>query len=126
VSAARVYTPRATKAHITDQGTITLCGLWYPEGFLGTGAQAEYEQAIDLPMCKRCLKKNKFQDLISPAHNERFPIGTPVRYWPGIKAGDGAESVTTTPVFLVGGTICVTVKDYPGGIALTHIELRNP
>ena len=55
--------------------------------------------------------------------NERYPVGTPVRYWPGFREGEGRESVTRTPAWLVGGhTPCVSVEGYPGGIALTHIE----
>lgn len=52
-----------------------------------------------------------------------IPIGTPVRYWPGIRQGEGRESVTRTPVWDVCGTPCVTVEGYSGGIALTHIEI---
>ena len=57
--------------------------------------------------------------------NERYPVSTPVRYWPGIREGEGRVSVTRTPAWLVGGhTPCVSVEGYPGGIALTHIEAR--
>lgn len=54
----RVYTPKGKVAHLTSQGTVTLCRLWYPEGFWGTGSQEEYEKAETLPICKPCLKKN--------------------------------------------------------------------
>jgi hypothetical protein len=54
-----------------------------------------------------------------------YPVGTPVRYWPGVRAGEGRESVTRTPAWLVGGhTTCVSVDGYPGGIALTHVEVQ--
>lgn len=56
--------------------------------------------------------------------NQLHPVGTPVRYWPGIRAGDGRESRTRTPAWLVGGhSPCVSVKGYPGGIALTHVKV---
>ena len=32
--------------------------------------------------------------------NERYPVGTPVRYWPGVREGEGRESVTRTPAWL--------------------------
>lgn len=56
--------------------------------------------------------------------NEQHPVGTPVRYWPGIRSGEGRQSVTRTPAWLVSGKPCVSVEGYPGGIALTHIEAR--
>ena len=58
VDTSRVYTPRGKAAHLTTQGTVTLCGLWYPEGFWGTGSQEEYEKADSLPTCKPCSRKN--------------------------------------------------------------------
>lgn len=55
--------------------------------------------------------------------NEAHPVGTPVRYWPGVREGDGIESVTRTPAWLLGsGHAVVSVEGYAGGIALTHIS----
>ena len=54
----RVYTPKGKVAHLTQQGTITLCRLWYPEGLWGTGSQEEYEKAAALPTCKTCYVKD--------------------------------------------------------------------
>jgi hypothetical protein len=123
----RVYTSaRGKVAHLTSQGTVSLCGLWYPEGFLGTGYQEEYERAADLPVCHRCKARNGGQDVDSHIHHERLPLGTPVLFWPGAKAGPGRPSVTSSPVWPMGGTLCVTVKDYAGGIALSHIERVSP
>ncbi len=57
--------------------------------------------------------------------NPEYPIGTRVRYWPGFREpGQGAIARTRTPAFIVGGTPCVSVTDYPGGIALTHVDLE--
>ena len=59
--------------------------------------------------------------------NDDHPVGTPVTYWPGAREGEGTRSVTRTPAWLVSGHPCVSVDGYPGGIALTHIEVReNP
>lgn len=55
--------------------------------------------------------------------NERHPVGTPVRYWPGTRRGLGRDGVTRTPAWLVGGTPVVSVDDFSGGIALSHIEV---
>jgi hypothetical protein len=57
--------------------------------------------------------------------NRDHPAGTPVTYWPGVREGDGRASRTRTPAWLVCGKPCVSVEDYPGGIALTHIEVRE-
>lgn len=52
-----------------------------------------------------------------------LPIGTPVRYWPGLREGDGIESVTRSEVWTLGGhTPVVMVEGYAGGIALTHVR----
>lgn len=56
--------------------------------------------------------------------NAAHPVGTPVRYWPGLRRGDGIESVTRTPAWAMGGhTAVVSVEGYAGGIALTHVEV---
>lgn len=58
--------------------------------------------------------------------NAAHAVGTPVTYWPGIRAGEGVESFTRTPAWVIGGhTPAVSVAGYPGGIALTHIALRG-
>jgi hypothetical protein len=125
----RIYTERGKRAHLTDQGTVSLCGIWYPELFQGTGTQAEYERAADLPLCKRCKRKNGNQDVPNAVHQERYKPGTLVHYWPGVKVGHGTESRTRSAVWAVGGTLCVAVDGYAGGIALSHIEIipgRHP
>jgi hypothetical protein len=58
--------------------------------------------------------------------NALYPVGTPVRYWPAFRRGDGRQSVTRTPAWLLGGhTPCVSVEGYPGGIALTHVQVQS-
>ena len=55
--------------------------------------------------------------------NEQHPVGTPVRYWPGVRRGEGRESVTRSIAWeLSHGTPLVSVEGYAGGIALTHVE----
>lgn len=61
--------------------------------------------------------------LLELANGDRLPVGTPVLFWPGARAGEGRLAVTRTPIFKMGdGTEVVSVEGYPGGIALTHIE----
>lgn len=56
---------------------------------------------------------------------EALPIGTPVTYWPGLREGNGIKSVTRSNVWDLGGTPVVMVRGAAGGIALTHIALRE-
>jgi hypothetical protein len=55
--------------------------------------------------------------------NLDHPVGTPVRYWPGFREGDGKVSSTRTPAELLSGhTPVVWVEDVASCIALTHIQ----
>jgi len=64
-------------------------------------------------------------ELTAEQFNRTYPVGTVVRYWPGIKyGGSGAVARTRTPAWLVGATPCVSVEGYPGGIALTHVDIE--
>ena len=60
-----------------------------------------------------------FRDLWNRLH----PIGTWVRYWPMAKEGEGRQGVTRSRAWLIGGHASVLVSTYPGGIALTHVEV---
>jgi hypothetical protein len=56
--------------------------------------------------------------------NQAHPVGTPVRYWPGAKTGEGLKSKTRTAAWLLSsGAAVVSVDDYAGGIWLAHIEV---
>ena len=55
--------------------------------------------------------------------NDRFPIGTPVEYWPGVREGDGRRSRTRSKARVLSGHTAVVWVDGQGGcIALTHVE----
>jgi hypothetical protein len=77
------------------------------------------------PACPLCAYPEAGIALDGAARfNEQYPVGTPVRYWPAFRQGAGRESVTRTLAWLVGGhTPCVSVEGYPGGIALTHVQV---
>lgn len=56
--------------------------------------------------------------------NAAHAIGTAVLFWPGMKLGEGRISRTRTPSWTIGDNdAVVSVEGYPGGIALTHIEV---
>ena len=60
---------------------------------------------------------------LADAWNARHPIGTLVRFWPGLRMGDGQVSRTRTAAELLYGTTAVLWVESRGDcIALTHIE----
>lgn len=61
------------------------------------------------------------------AWNLAHGIGTEVYAWPGARPeGRRLTTATRSPAWVVGGhTACVMVDRCPGGIALTHIEVRD-
>lgn len=55
--------------------------------------------------------------------NRRHPVGTPVRYWTGMRKGDGVASRTRYVASVMGGhTPVVWVDGHPACIALSHVE----
>lgn len=60
------------------------------------------------------------------AFNDLAQVGARVRYWPGLRTGADAGTISTTrsPAWLLGGhTAVVAVEGHPGGVALTHVQL---
>lgn len=57
------------------------------------------------------------------AHFNRYhPEGTAVTAWPGTRPGRVIEGETRSRAWLIGGTPCVMVTGYAGGIALDHVD----
>lgn len=55
--------------------------------------------------------------------NTRYPVGTPVEFWPGERSGVGFTSTTRTPAWPLGdGRPVVSIEGVTGGIALTHVQ----
>jgi hypothetical protein len=59
--------------------------------------------------------------------NEKYPVGTPVRYWP-VLPHEGVfapiDSTTRTPAWALGhGAVVVSIVGKSGGVALSHIEV---
>lgn len=55
--------------------------------------------------------------------NERHPVGTPVRAWPGSRDDSPMITRTRSIAWTLGhGVSVVSVAGHAGGIALTHIE----
>ena len=55
-----------------------------------------------------------------------FPVGTPCRYWPGVREGLGRQGTIRSMWRVLGsGHVAVMVTGYPGAIAETHVECRG-
>lgn len=61
--------------------------------------------------------------------NEKYPVGTPVTYYPVLPMGDGFLPLITqtrTPAWELGhGEPVVSVTGRAGGVSLRHVELRS-
>lgn len=112
---------------LTAEDVVQLYKLDLQHSMLGPGIYDRIRAELagkDL-MCWCPLHKACHADvLLELANGDRLPVGTPVRYWPGVRRGEGRISVTRTPIWKMGsGTEVASVEGYPGGIALTHIEI---
>jgi hypothetical protein len=66
------------------------------------------------------MSKQKIVD----AFNAKNPVGTPVRYWTGLKEGPGKESKTRSRAEILSGhTPVVWVENESGCICLTHVQV---
>lgn len=57
--------------------------------------------------------------------NERYPVGTSVRYWSGTREGEGVLSETRSVAWAMCDHASVQVKGKSGSIALSHVEIAN-
>lgn len=57
------------------------------------------------------------------AFNAMVPVGTPVRFWPGVRNAEPKLGNVRSKAWVLGGhTAVVKVTGYAGGIALSHVE----
>lgn len=54
--------------------------------------------------------------------NNRHSIGTEVRYWTGLREGDGKVAKTRHQAVVMGDHVSVWVEGEPSCIALSHVE----
>ena len=55
--------------------------------------------------------------------NKKAMVGAPVRYWTGLREGDGVVSKTRTEAMVLSGhTAVVWVEGHPACIALSHVD----
>lgn len=62
-------------------------------------------------------------DALAYGWNQRFPVGTAVRYWTGLREGIGKLSKTRSEAQVLGGhTAVVWIENQVGCVALSHVE----
>ena len=54
--------------------------------------------------------------------NNRVPVGYEVRYWKGLREGDGKVGKVSYPAQIMGGHTAVVYISGVGAVALTHVE----
>ena len=88
---------------------------------------AESKEPMDNDGARFLRKAEDYQREVVATWNANHPIGTPVRYWPGVREGAGRVGITRTPAWLMGKKWpAVSVSGYAGGIHLTHVEVVDP
>lgn len=81
----------------------------------------EWWELTDVWKARRNAAAAKEADLLA-RWNRCCPVGTPIRFWPGVREGEGRPSKTRTTAWMTSsGHASVMVEDYTGGIALTHV-----
>lgn len=69
-------------------------------------------------------QRKKTAEQQAAAFNAAHHVGTPVRYWKGVREGDGVISRTKTPAEVLGGhTAVVWIEDCSGCVALSHVAV---
>lgn len=72
----------------------------------------------------RCIVSNRASTEVQ-RFNAEHAIGTKVRYWSGVRVGQGKTGVTTSEAFLLGGhTPVVMIDTSRSCVALTHVSVR--
>jgi hypothetical protein len=61
---------------------------------------------------------------ICDSFNDRYPVGTKVRFWRGAKVGEGQLGRTTSEAWLLSGHTPVIRTSSGGTISLSHVEVR--
>jgi hypothetical protein len=65
-------------------------------------------------------------DAAAREFNSRAPIGTIVRYWRGLREGDGRRGRTRSIAYIASsGDAVVFIEGCSGYVALTHVDLLD-
>lgn len=61
--------------------------------------------------------------ITSEKWNKIYEVGTRVRYWRGVREGEGVVSKTRSSAWDLCGFPVVLIEGTTGGIALSHVEV---
>jgi hypothetical protein len=73
--------------------------------------------------CGVCRAYEEMEQSRVDRFNAENPIGTPVRYWPGERRGEGVLSQTRSQAAIQSDHGSVWVEGMAGSVALTHVEV---
>jgi hypothetical protein len=84
----------------------------------------EWEKLVErCAKAKRHSKRLELARLATEAFNAAVPLETKVRYWPGIKEGEGHVGMTRSLAVVQCSHPSVWVTGHSGSMSLTHIEV---
>lgn len=97
-----------------EQAEKELAGEWT---FVGDDAFCSNED------CAKTAVKRARNLKVVDEFNAAHPVGTRVRYWRGVREGEGAVGQTPCEAWLLGGhSPVVRITGTSGAIALTHVQ----
>ena len=68
------------------------------------------------------MRNQPNQQKLVDTWNRDCPVGTPVRYWTGVREGEGKQSKTRSAAKLLGGHMAVVwIEGVSGCVALSHV-----
>jgi len=68
-------------------------------------------------------RKRNAQGISAAQWNAAYPVGTEVRYWTGLREGDGRTGATRSEAYdAPGGHPVVFIEGCAGYVALTHVD----
>jgi hypothetical protein len=85
------------------------------------GNQRRIEQMDDPRRPRKRMSAAKAKQLVDD-WNAKHPVGTPVRYWSGLRQGEGTLSETRERASVVGGQPVVWVRGCLSCVALSHVQ----
>lgn len=94
-------------------------------GYDSTHKRKKIMSKLSGKQIKVIFKNENIPDWLSAEEfNEKFPVGTIVRYYPIKGKPNRITCKTTTPAWELGsGTAVVTIESVSGGVCLSHIEI---
>lgn len=77
------------------------------------------------PLVARARRQPSAEDVARLVNewNNVNPVGTPVRYWTGLRQGEGKAATTRSEASVMCGSAVVWLEGVSGCVALTHVQV---